>query len=380
MRSWSSIPRPVLLASAILFALSLVVYTVVWLYYAGWSAPAYIGIEWKPELKPYVTIKRVVPGGPAERAGLRAEDRVLTLDGDRQHVMSVAPALARGKPGDVVTIVLERPGVRDGITLKATLEAPLPRKIPTVAQSIAIKLIDCYPAPFLVVGLLVLFLRLDDRNAWLLALMFAGFIAAAPVAFLEGVLSPPLRRFMLSYMILLYGLLPAVFYWFFATFPTSSPLDRKFPKLKYILVAISLVSAVPFAGLALVTGSSYTGTRLINWMGARQWLPFSAVYVFGGLVLGLASLIWNSAKAPTPNDRRKTQVMVWGTVASISPLLLTGMIAVVQNRIYYAYPFWFFVLPIIALGILPVSFAYAVVKHRVLEIPVLLKRSARYFM
>src|SRR5271165_2763045 len=249
MRSWSSIPRPVLLASAILFALSLVVYTVVWLYYAGWSAPAYIGIEWKPELKPYVPIKRVVPGGPAESAGLRAEDRVLTIDGYPQHVMSVAPALARGKPGDVVTIVLQRPGVKDAITVKATLEAPPPRQTPTFAQSIAIKLIDCYPVPFLVVGLLVLFLRLEDRNAWLLALMFAGFIAAAPVAFLEGVLLPPLRRFMLSYMIVLYGMTPAVFYWFFGTFPTSSPIDKTLPWLKWVLLGVGVACSVPPAAV-----------------------------------------------------------------------------------------------------------------------------------
>ncbi len=32
---------------------------------------------------------------------------------------------------------------------------------------------------FLVVGLAVLFLRVEDSNAWLLALMFAGFITEA---------------------------------------------------------------------------------------------------------------------------------------------------------------------------------------------------------
>ena len=36
---------------------------------------------------------------------------------------------------------------------------------------------NTYPVGFLVVGLAVLFLRLEDPNAWLLALMFAGFIA-----------------------------------------------------------------------------------------------------------------------------------------------------------------------------------------------------------
>ena len=42
-----------------------------------------------------------------------------------------------------------------------------------VGQDIA----NTYPVAFLVVGLAVLFLRLEDPNAWLLALMFAGFIA-----------------------------------------------------------------------------------------------------------------------------------------------------------------------------------------------------------
>ena len=37
-------------------------------------------------------------------------------------------------------------------------------------------------------------------------------------------------------------------------------------------------------------------------------------------------------------------------------------------------------LPILALLLIPLSFSYAVAKHRALEIPVLLKRSARYLL
>jgi phosphoserine phosphatase RsbU/P len=228
--------------------------------------------------------------------------------------------------------------------------------------------------------LLVLFLRLEDRNAWLLALMFAGFIGAAPVAFLEGVLSPPLRRYMLSYMILLSGLLPAVFYLFFSTFPTSSPIDRKAPWLKYLLVVTGLAVCVPFAAMAMVTGSSFMAVRILNRLGERPFFFARSVFDFGGFGLGLVSLVWNSIKAPTLNDRRKTQVMVWGTVAGLSPVLFSSAIAQTQHKTMYEYPFWFVVLPIIALSLLPLSFAYAVVKYRVLEIPVLLKRSARYFL
>jgi hypothetical protein len=380
MRSLSSIPRPLLLGAAILFAVALLVYTSVWLYYAGWMAPVQFGMEWKPEFAPYVTIMTLTPGGPAERAGLRVGDRILEVNGYPQHVLSVAPAIAHGKPGDIVTLQVQRPGVAEPFSLPLTLAASPPREQLPPAKWLALQVLNYYPLPFLIVGLLVLFLRVEDKNAWLLAILFAGFIAAAPMAFLEGVLSPPLRRFMLSYMLLLYGLEPAVFYWFFGTFPTSSPIDRGLPWLKWLLLGIAVLCCLPLAAVALVTGSSELATRLVQGFGERPFFALSAAYLYGGFGLGLASLIWNSVQAPTPNDRRKTRVMVWGTVAGLGPILLVSTFSFIQHKVYYAYPFWIVVLPIIALGILPVSFAYAVVKYRALEIPVLLKRSARYFL
>lgn len=380
MRSLSSIPRPVLLGTALLYAAALALYTAVWLYYAGWSWPVHLGMEWTPEYTPYATIQTVFPNSPAERAGLRPQDRILAVNGYPQHILSPAPAIAHGRPGDVVTFRIQRPGVAEPLDLQVTFEAALPHERLTPARWLASTLIGYYPVPFLVVGLLVLFLRLEDRNAWLLALMFGGFIAAAPVAFLEGVLAPPFRHFILSFMPLFYFPAPALFYWFFATFPVRSPVDKKLPWLKYMLAATSVAVALPFALMALVTGSSYWGVIIAHRIGERFWLPATAAFMFGGFLLGLVSLVWNSLQAPNPNDRRKAMVMVWGTVASLAPFLITGTIAIVQHRVYYSYPFWFFVIPIISLWLLPLSFAYAVVKHRVLEIPVLLKRSARYFL
>src|SRR5271166_6344822 len=380
MRGLSTIPRPWLLAAAVVFAASLLVYTGVWLYYIGWSWPVRTGFEWKPEFTPYVTITSVSPGSPADRAGLRPDDRILTVNGYPQHILSPVPAFAHGKAGDVVTMQIQRPGVAKPFNVQMTLEAAPPRQPVTPARWLAIRLISYYPVPFLVVGLLVLFLRLEDRNAWLLALMFAGFIAAAPVAFLECVLSPPLRRFMLSYNIALDGPLAAVFYIFFATFPSPSPIDRKLPWLKHLFLVVGLAVSLPFAAIALVTGSSLTAIRLLSWVGERRVFALSTGYEYSGLGLGLVSLVWNSIKAPTANDRRKTQVMVWGTVVGLAPFLINAGIALAQHKVIYEYPFWFWGLPVIALLAIPISFAYAVVKHRVLEIPVLIKRSARYFL
>ncbi len=380
MRAFASIPRSWLLAAALVFAAALILYTGVWLYYVGWMPPAQIGVQAKTEFAPYLTIGKVIPGSPAARAGLSVDDRILSINGYPQHAMTVAPAIAKGKAGDVVTARIQRPGVAEPFDVQMALEPTPPRPKLTVAQWLAIQVVNFYPMPFLIVGLLVLFLRIEDRNAWLLAAMFAGFIAAAPIAFLEGVLSPPLRRFILSFMILLYGMLPAVFYWFFGTFPTPSPIDRRLPWLKWLLAAGSLVCCGTLAGTAAVTGSLLLAARLLQAFGERRFVALSSAYLYGCFGLGLVSLIWNSVTAPTANDRRKTQVMVWGTVAGMAPVLLTSLVAIAQHKAFYSFPFWFVFLPIIALGILPVSFAYAVVKYRALEIPVLLKRSARYFL
>ena len=185
---------------------------------------------------------------------------------------------------------------------------------------------------------------------------------------------------MLSYMIVLNAMLPATFYWFFATFPTRSPIDRRFPKLKYIITAVGSVGSLPFAVMTLLSGSLESSVRILSALGERRFFYAYSVYEFLGCGLGLVSLIWNSIKAPTPNDCRKTRLMVWGTVLTTSPALLVSAAALLQHRDYYSFPFWIVVAPILLLLFFPLSFAYAVVKHRVLEIPVLLRRSARYFL
>ena len=51
-----------------------------------------------------------------------------------------------------------------------------------------------------------------------------------------------------------------------------------------------------------------------------------------------------------------------------------------QDVFHIGFPFWLNFVKVILLFLFPLSFAYAVVKHRVMDVPVLLKRSARYFV
>jgi sigma-B regulation protein RsbU (phosphoserine phosphatase) len=101
------------------------------------------------------------------------------------------------------------------------------------------------------------------------------------------------------------------------------------------------------------------------------------VVVYGSVFLGLASLLCNRISASSRDDVRKIKVIFWGTVAGVTP---AAAIALVQEVFHSQISFWLTFAKVILLFLFPVSFAYAVVKHRVMDIPVLLKRSARYFM
>jgi sigma-B regulation protein RsbU (phosphoserine phosphatase) len=92
------------------------------------------------------------------------------------------------------------------------------------------------------------------------------------------------------------------------------------------------------------------------------------------------SLTWNSVRPATAEARRKTRVILWGMLAGFGPLFVLFTAAFLTNFPIWEVPFWMLALGVISLSLMPLSFAYAVVKHRVLEIPVLLKRSARYVL
>ena len=68
-----------------------------------------------------VTIKEVMPGSPAAKAGLKADDRLLTLDGRWTETLDdVYTAAASVKPGTAVKVVVKRGKEEKTLTVKPT--------------------------------------------------------------------------------------------------------------------------------------------------------------------------------------------------------------------------------------------------------------------
>ncbi len=380
MRGFTSLPRPLLVALAVLFAGSAGLYCAVWMYYLSGDPEPDLGINIEyGEPPPYsVRVREVREGSAAERAGMRPDDRIVEVDGRRLETLTpFFEAVAGGQPGDTIKLMVERPGVAEPFILEAALTAP--PALPPI-ERVESELVRLYPALFVLVGVVVLFLRLEDRNAWLLALLLAGLGAAAPIFQIAFAARSLLSAFAAFYAVAFSLLLPAIFYFFFAVFPVASPLDRRLPWLKWLLLVAGIVLAVPLGLLAVQMGNAFLlhvlGRASPGGVGDVLLLAFP-VYFIGGFGLGVASLLGNSLRAPTPEARRKIRVIVWGTMVGLGLsllLLARGFSISFEERRLHLSVSTFTFLPLL---LIPLAFAYAVVKHRVLEIPVLLKRSAR---
>ena len=366
-----------LLTLAILFATATVVYSVVWMYYTRETITVEIGIDTNP-LPDALQVRVVWPNSPAEHAGLRAKDDIFAINGQRvagdQGQDDVNLIWYHSHPGETVHLAVRRAGEPQPLIISPVFRAVHGSgDTASLARRGAVEILGFYPLLFLIVGLPVLFLRVQDRNAWLLALVFGGLIAQ-PSPLWALVLAPSwLREICYVYGSVMKALLPSLFYFFFAVFPTRSPIDRKMPWLKWLLLAVGAalgwggirhgdLRALPFIA-ALVPEHAIGLTRLL--------------VAYGTVILGIASLVLNAFRAARVDDRRKVKVIVWGTLVSIIPAILIG---VPYDLLRMEAPFWLQFGREVLLFVLPLSFAYAVVKHRVMDIPVLLRRSARYLL
>ncbi len=370
--------RPVLLVLAVLLAGLTIFYSAAWMYYIRQASPQVeIGID-ESETSAGVEINNVRKDSPAERAGLKDKDRVVAINGSSADSAGawngvMYRAWLNAKPGDAVRLTVQRPGQSQPLAITPVFRAMQGAgDTKSAARTVALQILSSYPIFFAVVGLAVLFLRIEDRNAWLMALVFATFITAADLPSQFALAPPHLQDFLFGYRTLMGSILAGVFYFFFAVFPTRSPIDRKVPWLKWVLLVM---------GICLSLGDRHGGSKALPFVLAvlpdRVADIARIVVVYGSIFLGLISLLLNMFSVSSRDDRRKLKVIFWGTVVATTPAVV---IAFAQEVFHAEISFWVNFVKVILLLLFPLSFAYAVVKHRVMDVPVLLKRSARYFV
>jgi len=371
-RRWS---RPVLYALAVVFAAATILYTTLWMFAKRWTPEVELGFDNAPSL----LVLRVYPDSPAEKAGLLRGDRILAIDeiplGSTNSLYGLYKA---HKPGDTVHLTIARPAQSSPVVLTAVFRRRLPQPEGRGwTESFAELLRSSYPVPFVVMSVVILFLRIEDRRVWHLALLFASF-TPGPGGVEFAAVPQKLRTFAITYQVVAQGMIAPLFYWFFAVFPTRPPLDRRLPWLKWASLVTLPIGALSLALPELRTGGLRLPAPLPRLFGDQtQMQLIFAFSILAFLALGVVSLASNYFHTTDAEALRKIRVIFWGTATGFAPLLV---VAASHFIVEYEDPDWLDTAVIVMVFLFPLSFAYAVVKHRVLEIPVLLKRSARYLL
>ncbi len=171
--------------------------------------------------------------------------------------------------------------------------------------------------------------------------------------------------------------LPATFLHFFMIFPrpvwqwrhdplarAAEALDRYaalWPTIYFLPVTVYAAN-VAFASRSGRSLALISGAPAANW-----WVML--VY----MVLGLGALAVSARSLPEPRQRSGAAIVFIGTVFGVVPFLL---LAVAAPSFFHTEKFLFYgVLPLI---LVPLTFAYAIVRFQLLEIRVLLRKSLLY--
>jgi len=287
------------LGLATLLVCATLAYAAVWAYTARWQPAADLGVEFAGRTLEFAS---VVPGSPAEQAGLKRYDLLTALDGEPlESLLELRDRLRLARPGDPVSLTVRLSGLNEPQSYDSTL-------IASPASRAGLKGTVPLLLTLLIAG--VLFARAEYLNAWLLALTLVGIVGATPLMSMYERIPPDLRGPAVGWKILAAAIGPGFLYLLFAVLPERSPFDRRLPWLRAWPAAAAVV-ALPFALYA------FTGDGVTFRDGA---LPAFGTFVLvlswvAALGLGTASLLAAVRETPSEADLRSMPLVLLRRVA-----------------------------------------------------------------
>jgi len=310
-----------------------------------------------------------------ENSSLRIGDEIISFNGQPLENNDDLIRAAKSRPvGDSYTVEIKRGGELSEVQL-FTQPLSLGQRFLHYLFTIIL------PASFFLAALLVFLLKPNDKLTLLMALMFCLLL------FHLSLIQPPdeglplffiAMRALKTFLIFLF--LPTFFH-FFLIFPERPGFVRRFPRIErwlYLLMLFTLplflLIQLKTAGLISIT--DFPGYFLIRYAADIPYL----FYPLGGLTL----FLFNYFRANRA-VRRKLNVIAVGLVAGLSPffafiafLILSEITFMNRPRFMYGDLFWISVFAPFLL--IPLAFAYAVVRHKVIPVSLIVRRGLQYLL
>lgn len=224
----------------------------------------------------------------------------------------------------------------------------------------------------LIAALLIGASRPEDEGALAASLLFLC-IASLTWHGNMNMFPPLFRTAGLLLWFVLYACVTPALLWFCLRFPSPSPIDRRFPWLKKFGLFFGLAFAAWNGRLWwLQQGDQNMYAR---YLGTVKYADWALDVLFCLLaVLAVSALILNMRKAATQDERRRLRILLCG-ILGLFPWLLSYLYSVTLNG---TLPVWAQFFVGLAMLLFPLSFIYAVLRHRVFGIRVFLRRGVQF--
>ncbi|MFQ5708453.1 MAG: SpoIIE family protein phosphatase [bacterium] len=312
-----------------------------------------------------VAISHVMPKGPAKQSGVEEGDVVLAFNNTPiKSEDDLLEAYKKVEIGQPVEITILRNYEKHTFTFVAE------RRSKVYTQAIFFGLLPgvvfCYA--LCLIGMFVLLKKVQDRTAHIFYLMVLFWALAMQDAFpfefyaLQKIL--PVSDILGWVLLPVWPLAVGLLLHFFLIFPTEKEIIRQHPKLTLTVIYSPLVLIIPYV-FAVVNHLSWSDRILrIGW---GIWLTFN-------FCAAMNVLAHSVRRAPNPKIKTQAQIMFYGTTFSLGlPLLLYFLPNLLFNQ---TPPFAEFIVLMVILW--PMILAYVIVKHRFMDIDVIVKRSVAY--
>lgn len=330
-------------------------------------------------VSPGPTLSALSPEAVA--GGLVRGDRLLALDGKPARGERSAQAAVNGlRAGEILRVTVERNGValNSTIRLQSVSATPL-----TLTDWILFTLRGVLTPWFcLILGFGVAFQRPTDPLAWLLVMLlmsFGGVAQAGNVLAIAAGWEMPTRPLAVMYYLTMtnsWGFWMMLFGQYFPDRSGGGKWDR----------IVRWLLGVPLAGYALLWGvsnaSAIEDVAAMRFEAAVQhWSTVDVVLAILGIGVFFANVFLKMKRATTPDARRRLRLLASGAGASLTPVLLLAIIALLMGRSFLAFVTfspWLWIPALLLLFLFPVTLAYVIVVAHAMEVDVVIRQGLQY--
>ncbi len=308
-------------------------------------------------------VQKIVPGSPADLAGIKAGDWISAIN---DHSISgenrLAQILKNVEVGKNVELTINR----DGQTLKISVfkERLLNVYTKLVFLSLLPGVIFCYA--LIIIGTFVFLQKIHDRTARIFYFMVLFWALAMWHSFpfsyntLESILPGWYDFILLPFWPLAVSLLLH----FTLVFPLEKRIFQRYPKIILSLIYLPVFMLIPYI---------FAVFQELKW--ADPLLRYGRGIGFSvNFFLAMFSLGHSRGCTVNPHVNKQAQIMFWGTMLSLAGP--TGLYYLPRLFFNKYLPYSEFILLLVTFW--PIILAYAIIKHRFMDIDVIIKRGVAY--